>query len=866
MFERFTDRSRRAIVLAQEAARELGHDYIGTEHLLLGLVREGDGIAASVLTDAGVSDETLVTAIVGRFPAPPGARAAGHLPFTPRAKKALELSLREALQLGHAYIGTEHLLLGLLSSGEESFAELLGDLAVSAGPLRRSLQEVLGDTPAEPERGSRGGAEGQSDRYGGGAFGPGRQQPARMLDQYGHNLTAAAAAGKVDPVIGRDREIERLMQVLCRRTKNNPVLIGEPGVGKTAVVEGLARRIAADEVPAMLAGVQLYSLDLGSMVAGTRYRGDFEERLKKLLAEVTGRDDVVLFLDELHMLVGAGAAEGAIDAASMLKPLLARGGLRVVGATTTDEYRKHIEKDAALERRFQPVPVAPPSVADTVRILEGLRPAYEEFHRVTITDDALTKAAELSDRYISDRFLPDKAIDVLDEAGARLRTVAHGDDRRTKLEAELARIVDDKVAAIASERFEEAVALRVRERELTEALEAVVVSADLAVALPGDSATGLPAGPSVSAPTRSSGVVDGELIAEVVSAWTGVPLAALDEGESHRLLELEARLHDRVIGQDLAVSAVARAIRRSRSGLGDPKRPSGSFVFLGPSGVGKTELARTLAELLFDDERALIQLDMSEYMESHTVSRLIGSPPGYVGHDEGGLLTEAVRRRPYAVVLFDEVEKAHPDVFNVLLQLLEEGQLTDAQGRKVNFRNTLVVLTSNLGTAGITAPRVGFALGSEGSVYDTLRDRAQEALRGHFRPELLNRIDETVVFAPLSLDEVEQIVELLLVRIHTQLAERQVALSLSPEARRWLASQGFDPQLGARPLRRALQRHLEDPLAELLLSGGLGAGSVVAVDVPVSAGDVADTGLVFSVVEGVAGVDELAGELSGQAS
>lgn len=817
MFERFTDRSRRAIVLAQESARSFGHPYIGTEHLLVGLLQEGDGAAGSILTSAGITAEGLSEAIARVSPPPASAAGVGNLPFTPRAKRSLEMSLREALHLGHAYISTEHLLLGLLSSRDETFIELLRVLGVTPDSIRQAVYDTLSDSSASLEVGPQDSGQVRASSR------SSSRTPGKMLEQYGKNMTELALQGAIDPVIGRAPEIERVMQVLCRRTKNNPVLIGEPGVGKTAVVEGLALRIAAGEVPQMLAGTQLYSLDLASMVAGTRYRGDFEERVKKLIAEVLERDDVVLFLDELHMLAGAGAAEGSIDASSILKPLMARGKLRIIGATTTDEYRKNVEKDAALERRFQSVMVEAPSVEETVKILLGLRATYEKFHRVSITDEALEKAAELSDRYIADRQLPDKAIDLVDEAGARLRILPRESGEVSMLRDELKAAVDAKADAAAAEEFELAQSLRTREKELAEKLDQLLELAESDVA--------------------TAGVVDGSMIAEIVSAWTGVPVTALDAAESLRLLNLEEGLHARIVGQDPAVRAVARAIRRNRSGLGDPHRPLGSFIFLGPSGVGKTELAKTLAELLFDDGRALIQLDMSEYMEAHTVSRLIGSPPGYVGHDEGGQLTEAVRRRPYSVVLFDEVEKAHPDVFNVLLQLLEEGQVTDAQGRKVTFRNTLVILTSNLGTASLGAPQVGFVRDTPMNVYDTMRDRVQDALKRHFRPELLNRIDETVVFAPLTLDEVEEIVDLLLRRVRDQLAERQVTLLLSPEVRRWLSEQGYDPQLGARPLRRAIQRHLEDPLAERLLLGDLAHGGVISVEV-------SDEQLTFEVLDG----------------
>lgn len=813
MFERFTDRARRSVVLSQEAARELGYGHIGVEHLLLGLLREGEGVAAFVLRGDGISDEALAVAIAEVSP-PPQIATSGHLPFTRAAKRALELSLREALKLGHAYIGTEHLLLGVLASADEKLLAVLDGVSVPAETLRRSVLDTIEGGAAEDDAEPAGAASGPP-RAGGLFSRQERGQRSSMLEQYGKDLTAEAAEGRIDPVVGRDRETERVMQILCRRMKNNPVLVGDPGVGKTAVVEGLARRVAEGTVPPMLEGVRVVSLDLGAMVAGTRYRGEFEERLKKLIAEVQADSSIILFLDELHMLVGAGAAEGAIDAASMLKPLLSRGALKVVGAATVDEYRKHVEKDAALARRLQQVEVDEPDAEVSLDILRGLRGTYEEFHAVTISDDALRAAVELSERYIADRRLPDKAIDVIDEAGARLRTLPSETTEVTALKGQLSSLVEDKEAAIAAEDFVAAASVRERERQVSEQLDLALASAaDL---------------------SRELGVVDRALVCEVVSLWSGVPVSDADESERDELVHLEDRLRRRVVGQDAAVEAVSRAVRRARSGLSDPDRPQGSFIFLGPSGVGKTELARSLAESLFGDERALVQLDMSEYMEPHAVARLVGSPPGYVGHDEGGQLTEAVRRRPYSVVLFDEVEKAHPDVFNVLLQLLEEGRVTDAQGRKVSFRNTIVIMTSNLGTRGMTAPKLGFSSGEDGMQRSAvLASRAEEALRKHFRPELLNRIDETIVFSPLSEDDVVRIVDVVLARVHEQLADRRVALSVAEEAKRWLARQGFAEDMGARPLRRAIQRYLEDPLADMLLSGEASAGSEVAVDVPVS--------------------------------
>ena len=696
MFERFTDRARRVVVLAQEEARLLNHNYIGTEHILLGLIHEGEGVAAKALESLGISLEGVrgqVEELIGQG----GSSPSGHIPFTPRAKKVLELSLREALQLGHNYIGTEHILLGLIREGEGVAAQVLVKLGADLSRVRQQVIQLLSGYA-----GSGGPMGAASEKAGATSGGRGTDSPSGslVLDQFGRNLTQAATEKKLDPLIGRKRELERIMQVLSRRTKNNPVLVGEPGVGKTAIVEGLAQMVAGGDVPETIQGKQIYTLDLGALVAGSRYRGDFEERLKKVLKEIKTRGDIVLFIDEIHTLVGAGAAEGAIDAASILKPMLARGELQTIGATTIEEYRKHIEKDAALERRFQPITVDEPDVAHTIEILKGLRERYETHHRVTITDQALIAAANLADRYISDRHLPDKAIDLIDEAGSRLRLrrMNTPDDLR-ELEVELAEVVQRKKAAVESQDFEEAGNLRDREKELISSKS------------------------EREEEIKSSGVdlfdeVDEECIAEVLSVWTGIPVYKLTEEETQKLLHMEDDLHKRVIGQEDAIHAVSQAIRRTRAGLKDPKRPSGSFVFLGPSGVGKTELAKTLAEFLFGDEQALISLDMSEYMEKHTVSRLLGSPPGYVGYDEGGQLTEAVRRKPFSVVLFDEVEKAHPDVFNTLLQILEEGRLTDSQGRSVDFRNTVLIMTSNLGTADLRKANLGFTKADEAVSYE----------------------------------------------------------------------------------------------------------------------------------------------------
>jgi len=735
-----------------------------------------------------------------------GSSPSGHIPFTPRAKKVLELSLREALQLGHNYIGTEHILLGLIREGEGVAAQVLVKLGADLSRVRQQVIQLLSGYSGPGPQGEKAGAT---------AGGSGEQTPSgsAVLDQFGRNLTQLAREKKLDPVIGRARETERVMQVLSRRTKNNPVLIGEPGVGKTAIVEGLAQAIASDNVPETLHNKQLYTLDLGALVAGSRYRGDFEERLKKVLKEIKTRGDIILFIDEIHTLVGAGAAEGAIDAASILKPMLARGELQTIGATTLDEYRKHLEKDAALERRFQPVKVEEPSVAHTIEILKGLRDRYEEHHRVTITDQALVAAANLADRYISDRFLPDKAIDLIDEAGSRLRIKRMETPPDFKeLENEIAKVVSEKKEAVEAQSFEEAGRLRDREKELLAQRELKEQE------------------------MKDSGIdlfdeVDEEAVAEVLSLWTGIPVYKLTEEETARLLRMEDELHKRVIGQENAIKAVSQAIRRTRAGLKDPKRPSGSFIFLGPTGVGKTELAKTLSEFLFGDDQALIQLDMSEYMEKHTVSRLVGSPPGYVGYEEGGQLTEAVRRKPFSVVLFDEIEKAHPDVFNTLLQILEEGRLTDSQGRSVDFRNTVLIMTSNLGSTDLRKTSIGFGKADEAVSYEKMKEKVNEALKTHFRPEFLNRIDDTIVFHELSKAEVTTIVDLLIKRVTKQLEGQGMGLELTEAAKLLLADKGYDPALGARPLRRAIQRMVEDPLSERLLFKEFRAGDMILVDV-----------------------------------
>ncbi len=807
MFERFTDRARRVVVLAQEEARLLNHNYIGTEHILLGLIHEGEGVAAKALESLGISLEAVrsqVEEIIGQG----GSSPSGHIPFTPRAKKVLELSLREALQLGHNYIGTEHILLGLIREGEGVAAQVLVKLGADLSRVRQQVIQLLSGYSGPGGQEKAGATTGSGSEAG-------AQSGSLVLDQFGRNLTQLARDKKLDPVIGRARETERVMQVLSRRTKNNPVLIGEPGVGKTAIVEGLAQAIANDTVPETLTNKQLYTLDLGALVAGSRYRGDFEERLKKVLKEIRTRGDIILFIDEIHTLVGAGAAEGAIDAASILKPMLARGELQTIGATTLDEYRKHLEKDAALERRFQPIKVEEPTVAHTIEILKGLRDRYETHHRVTITDQALVASANLADRYISDRHLPDKAIDLIDEAGARLRIKRMETPADFKeLENQIAQVVQEKKEAVEAQNFEQAGQLRDREKELLGQREEKEVE------------------------MKASGVdlfdeVDEEAIAEVLSIWTGIPVYKLTEAETAKLLRMEDELHKRVIGQESAIKAVSQAIRRTRAGLKDPKRPSGSFIFLGPSGVGKTELAKTLAEFLFGDEQSLIQLDMSEYMEKHTVSRLVGSPPGYVGYEEGGQLTEAVRRKPFSVVLFDEIEKAHPDVFNTLLQILEEGRLTDSQGRSVDFRNTVLIMTSNLGTADLRKSKLGFGTNEGAVTYERMKEKVNDALKQHFRPEFLNRIDDTIVFHELSRDEVIQIVDLMIKRLTVQLQGQGLGIELTDAAKVKLANEGYDPTMGARPLRRAIQRLVEDPMSERLLWKEFRAGQIILVDAEV---------------------------------
>jgi len=799
MFEKFTDKARRVVVLAQEEAKLLNHNYIGTEHILLGLIHEGEGVAAKALETLGINLDAVrdqVQEIIGQGQQAPS----GHIPFTPRAKKVLELSLREALQLGHSYIGTEHLLLGLIREGEGVAAQVLTRLGADTNRVRQQVIQLLSGFQGK-----------ETVQVGGETVAP--QKGSQILDQYGKNLTQSAAEGKLDPVIGREREIERLMQILSRRSKNNPVLIGEPGVGKTAVVEGLAQAIVSGNVPETLKDKQLYTLDLGSLIAGSRYRGDFEERLKKVTKEIRTRGDIITFIDEIHTLVGAGAAEGAIDAASILKPMLARGELQTIGATTLDEYRKHFEKDAALARRFQSVQVNEPSLPHTINILKGLRDRYEAHHKVSITDGAIVAAASLSDRYVTDRFLPDKAIDLLDEAGARLRlSILSSPPELREIEERIVGVRVEKEKAIEGQDFELAASKRDEEKKLTAEraqLEKQFRKGNVA----------------------AQGVVDEGLIAEVLAQATGIPVFKLTEEESAKLIFMEDELHKRVIGQEVAIAALSKTIRRQRAGLKDPKRPSGSFIFAGPTGVGKTELAKALAEFLFDDENALISLDMSEYGEKHTVSRLFGAPPGFVGFEEGGQLTEKVRRKPFSVVLFDEIEKAHPDIFNSLLQILEEGRLTDGQGRVIDFKNTVIIMTTNLGARDISRGAMGFSLeGSSDNDYQLMKAKVNEELKRSFRPEFLNRVDETIVFPQLTQAELLQIVELFIKRLSVRLEERDLTLELTDAAKKRLMELGWEPSLGARPLRRAVQKEIEDKISEQILQGELKNSSHIKVD------------------------------------
>ncbi|BAZ45138.1 ATP-dependent Clp protease ATPase subunit [Chondrocystis sp. NIES-4102] len=802
MFERFTEKAIKVIMLAQEEARRLGHNFVGTEQILLGLIGEGTGVAAKVLKSMGVNlkDARIeVEKIIGRG----SGFVAVEIPFTPRAKRVLELSLEEARQLGHNYIGTEHLLLGLIREGEGVAARVLENLGVDLSKVRTQVIRMLGET-AEVAAGSSG-TQGRNK--------------TPTLDEFGSNLTQMAGEGKLDPVVGRQKEIERVIQILGRRTKNNPVLIGEPGVGKTAIAEGLAQRIANKDIPDILEDKRVVTLDIGLLVAGTKYRGEFEERLKKIMDEIRQAGNVILVIDEVHTLIGAGAAEGAIDAANILKPALARGELQCIGATTLDEYRKHIERDAALERRFQPVQVGEPSVDETIEILYGLRERYEQHHKLKILDEALEAAAKLSDRYISDRFLPDKAIDLIDEAGSRVRLInSQLPPAAKELDKELREILKQKDDAVRSQDFDQAGELRDREMEIKEQIR------NIASTKKNESDTG-----------EDSPVVDSEEIAHIVASWTGVPVNKITESESEKLMHMEDTLHQRIIGQEDAVKAISRAIRRARVGLKNPNRPIASFIFSGPTGVGKTELTKALATYFFGSEDAMIRLDMSEYMERHTVSKLIGSPPGYVGYNEGGQLTEAVRRRPYTVVLFDEIEKAHPDIFNMLLQILEDGRLTDAKGRTVDFKNTLLILTSNIGSKVIEKGGGGlgfeFADDQAEAKYNRIRSLVNEELKSYFRPEFLNRLDEIIVFRQLNKDEVKEISEILLKEVFQRLTEQEISLEVTDKFKDRLVDEGYNPAYGARPLRRAIMRLLEDVLAEEILSGRLGEGDTAVVDI-----------------------------------
>lgn len=798
-FDKFTDKARKVLVLAQEEARGLHQPYVGTEHVLLALLKEEDGLAAQALERLGVHYEATVAAIRRIVTIDESTDVSGHLSFTPRVKRVLENSLREAMQMGQSYISTEHLLLGIIRENEGTAIEVLERMGVSGDDLRAALNDLVG----------------QSSVFAGQQFDPQASSSDSVLKEFSVDLTKKAADGKLDPVIGRAGEIERMMQILCRRQKNNPLLLGEPGVGKTAVVEGLAQLIVADQVPDILRNRRLVTLDVSALVAGSKYRGEFEERLKKCIKEVEQADDIILFIDELHTIIGAGAAEGSMDAAAILKPPLSRGEIQIIGATTLDEYRKHLEKDSALERRFQTLVVKEPNEEQAVRIMEGLRDKYEEHHHVHFSDEALQAAVSLSDRYIQDRFLPDKAIDVIDEAGARMRIrnmvlpdeIQELDDKLRALRAE-------KDAAIADQDFERAAEVRDREAKVREERKKAQVEWE----------------DKTEKIVNEIGVED---IADVVSMTTGVPVSNLTEAETEKLLRMESVLHERVVGQEEAVTALSKAIRRSRSGLKDPKRPAGSFIFLGPSGVGKTELSKTLAEFLFNSQDALISFDMSEYMEKHTVSRLIGSPPGYVGYDEGGQLTTAVRQRPYSVVLFDEIEKAHPDVFNILLQILEEGRLTDAQGRMVDFRNTVIIMTSNVGAREITttAPLGFSSSGATGLNDDEIKTRVMSEVKRLFRPEFLNRIDEIIVFKSLTEDEIVEIVNLMVADLRDRLIEQNTTINMSDAANRLIAKEGTDLSFGARPLRRAIQRLLEDPISEQILEGKWTSGSVIDVDV-----------------------------------
>ncbi|MGI6145885.1 MAG: ATP-dependent Clp protease ATP-binding subunit [Firmicutes bacterium] len=813
MFGSFTERAQKVLLLSQDEARKLGHSIVGTEHILLGLAREGQGVAARALAALGISPDAIrsqVESIVGRGDP---ATVMG-VALSPRAKRVLELAIDEARSMGHGYVGTEHLLLGLVREGEGVAAQVLQDLGADLERLREQVISLLSQGSAAGRGGDGAGPAQPAGREGTAQGRQGRKKGTPTLEQFGRDLTAMARDGKLDPVIGRENEMNRVIQILSRRTKNNPVLIGDPGVGKTAIVEGLAQRLVRGDVPELLRDKRVITLDMGALVAGTKYRGEFEERLKRVIDEIVGSGDVILFIDELHTVVGAGAAEGAIDAANILKPALARGELQCVGATTLTEYRKHIEKDAALERRFQPIMVGEPTVDETIAILEGLRDRYEAHHRVKIADEALRSAVTLSDRYITDRFLPDKAIDLIDEASSRVRLATHVAPPDLKqLEEELERLKVEKEAAIQNEEFEKAADLRDQESKVRDNIE------------------------ELRREWQNRRYIDGAEvtendIAEVVASWTGIPVAKLEESEAQRLLRLEEVLHKRVVGQDEAVEAVARAVRRAHAGLKNPRRPVGSFLFLGPTGVGKTELARALAEALFGSEDAMIRLDMSEYMERHTVSRLIGAPPGYVGYEEAGQLTEKVRRRPYSVVLFDEIEKAHPEVFNILLQVLDDGRLTDGQGRTVDFRNTVLIMTSNVGATQLQRDAVlGFVADTSSQAqHERMRDKVLSELKRTFRPEFLNRVDEVIVFHSLEMEHMEKIIDLVLEGVKQRVEPSGVKLEFTPEAKKLLVKEGYDPDYGARPLKRVVQRMVEDKLSDEIISGQVSNDKAVLVD------------------------------------
>ncbi|MHB1335262.1 MAG: ATP-dependent Clp protease ATP-binding subunit [Candidatus Humimicrobiaceae bacterium] len=812
MFERFTEKARKVVVKAQDEARFLKQNYIGTEHLLLGIIDENDGIASKVLIEMGITLEEIRTAVKSVI-TEGSSESYEHIPFTPRAKKVLELSLREALQMGHNYIGTEHILLGLLREGEGVAARVLNSLGITLENVKETVREILKKYPVYPTTDSMSSAKSA-------------KKPLKILSQYGKDLTSMAQEGKLDPVIGRKKEIERLMQILSRRTKNNPILIGESGVGKTAIVEGLVQHIASREVPSNLQNKRIFTLDLGSLVAGSRYRGDFEERLKKVLAEIKEDGEIIIFIDEVHNLVGAGAAEGAIDAASILKPMLARGEIQTIGATTISEFRKYIEKDKALERRFQPIYVDEPSIYETIEILKGLRDRYESFHSITITDGALTAAAKLAQRYIADRFLPDKAIDLIDEAASRVRIRSiMAPPNLKEIEENIGKVINEKEEAIANQDYEKAAELRDQEKKLLK--EKIEITESWK-----------------RLEKTGKEKVDENEIAEVLSNWTGVPVYKLTEGETARLMNMEASLHKRVIGQDEAISIVSKAIRRSRSGLKDPKRPIGSFMFLGPSGVGKTELAKTISEFIFGKEEALIQIDMSEYMEKHSVSKLVGSPPGYIGYDEGGQLTEMVRRKPYCVILLDEIEKAHPDVYNILLQIFEDGHLTDSQGRRVDFKNTVIIMTSNLGAKEIHKNNpFGFqVMDNEEVSYSDIKKKVMNHLKETFRPEFINRVDEIVVFHKLTKEQVYKIIDLMILRIEAQLENQGVGIELTESAKEFLINKGYDSIMGARPMRRSIQNQIEDPISEKIISGEIKPGHKIKIS--------ADVGeMVFEIVD-----------------